>query len=442
MRSSRWLVLLALASCGGSSQTNVPPAECTVGASIACACANGRTGAQICKADHTLEPCSCTAGAGGSGGSDAAADGATPHDATDDVSTGAGGAQPDGAITDAADSSPDGATDATDDVSTGAGGAQPDGATADAADSSPDADAAAAANPSCAGGLTCNGQSCCAAATIPAGSFLMGRSSSGADQCPGAMQCLADEQPEHPAMLSAFRLDVYEVTVGRFRNFVAAYVDNVQSAPAPGLGANPNILDSGWSHGWDLYLAVSAAAFMTNLKCDATGQTWTDTPGPNENKAITCVNWYEAFAFCIWDGGRLPTEAEWEYVAAGGMDNRLYPWGAAAPDCTYANFTMSCVGGVVAVGSTPKGDGRWGNADLAGNAWEWVLDRRDLNWYSGGGATCTDCANLTIGSNRARRGGSFGGLATNSRAAARQSFDIDVSNHSYDMGVRCARSAL
>ncbi len=50
-------------------------------------------------------------------------------------------------------------------------------------------------------------------------------------------------------------------------------------------------------------------------------------PGTNETYAINCMTWYEAFAFWVWAGGRLPIEAEWEYAAAGGDENRLYPWG-------------------------------------------------------------------------------------------------------------------
>jgi hypothetical protein len=72
--------------------------------------------------------------------------------------------------------------------------------------------------------------------------------------------------------------------------------------------------------------------------------TWTDTVGPNENLPMNCVPWYKAFAFCVWDGGRLPTEAEWNYAATGGNEQRKYPWGSTAPDDALAVFNCQAVG--------------------------------------------------------------------------------------------------
>jgi formylglycine-generating enzyme required for sulfatase activity len=56
--------------------------------------------------------------------------------------------------------------------------------------------------------------------------------------------------------------------------------------------------------------------------------TWTPTPSAHESLPINCVNWYQAYAFCIWDGGFLPSRAEWEYAASGGMQQLAYPWGS------------------------------------------------------------------------------------------------------------------
>jgi formylglycine-generating enzyme len=62
---------------------------------------------------------------------------------------------------------------------------------------------------------------------------------------------------------------------------------------------------------------MNIAPTSTNLACHSTNQTWTDTVGSHENLPINCINWYEAYAFCIWDGGFLPSDAESEYAAAG-----------------------------------------------------------------------------------------------------------------------------
>jgi formylglycine-generating enzyme len=203
--------------------------------------------------------------------------------------------------------------------------------------------------------------------------------------------------PTYPATVSDFRLDRFEITVGRFRKFVAAYPG---SKPAAGGGAHPLLADSGWQSAWDAQLPAGQAALIANVKCGP-NQTWTDAPGANETKPMNCINWYETFAFCVWDGGRLPTEAEWNYAAAGGSEQRNYPWGTPI-DCTYANY-MDCGGAALPVGSkSPKGDGKWGHADLAGNVWEWNLD-----WYDTYPNPCNNCANLIATNARAARGGSY-----------------------------------
>jgi formylglycine-generating enzyme required for sulfatase activity len=279
---------------------------------------------------------------------------------------------------------------------------------------------------------------------MPGGSFLMGRSQvSGASDYYDVPDFLAlsagDELPEHPASIALFALDKYEVTVGRFRKFVGAYDQWHPAHPVAKEGANPNTPQTGWGESWSASasdLPSSAASLAANLKCSAPYQTWSDTEGVNDASAITCVTWFEAFAFCAWDGGHLPTEAEWEYAAAGGAQNRLYPWGADAP--TSARVLLGAFE-LQPVGSKPLGAGYFGHLDLAGLSSELVFD-----WYfetsygtPASPSTCHDCANTTSSGLRSTRGGSWGLGSFEIRAAQR--FYAGATQRSYDTGFRCAR---
>jgi formylglycine-generating enzyme len=311
-----------------------------------------------------------------------------------------------------------------------------------------------------AGAMLCNGESCCTSIVVPGGTFPQGRGTedcgsvgcqagTGNQGCPNGMECRPEEVPEFSSTVSAFALDKYEVTVGRFRKFVDAYVSNTASAPADGAGANPNITGSGWQSAWNSLLPATQAAFKDTSHLNWCGaqrfQTWTDNIGANEDKPINCMSWWEAFAFCIWDGGRLPTESEWEYAAAGGSENRLNPWGSAVADCTYANYYVSGTGttycgpggtqAVVTVGSYPAGNGKWGHADLAGDLYEWTLD-----WFATYPAyAVTDFANISSGSERVLRGGAFDHPLQMLRAAYRGGMCPNCI--SGDRGIRCSRSA-
>lgn len=252
--------------------------------------------------------------------------------------------------------------------------------------------------------------------------------------------------PANAATVSDFRLDTYEVTVGRFRAFVNAGMGTASTAPPAGAGAHTKIPGSGWDPGWNSNLPADTATLTASLKCSSTRQSWTDAAGANEGLPINCLTWYEAFAFCIWDGGYLPTQAEWNYAASGGSEHRAYPWAnpasSLAIDCTNANYYVSptvtyCVNG--ATGATnrvgtesPKGDSRWGQADIGGNALEWNLD-----WYASPLPTpCDDCANLATGTYHVVSGGSFFSSKDGLRPPA---YNQEVGVYPFVDGVRCAR---
>jgi serine/threonine-protein kinase len=251
-----------------------------------------------------------------------------------------------------------------------------------------------------------NSESCCRSLPVTGGTYYRTYSNSGA----GATG-LAD-----PATVSSFRLDKYLVTVGRFRQFVAAWREGYRPSPGSGKhvhlngGSGLNATGGGYELGWVDTDDVNIAPTDANLECDEPYAAWTNGAGGRENLPISCVNWYEAYAFCIWDSGFLPSEAEWEYAAAGGSEQRQYPWGSTDPatniqyaiyNCDYPSGSKQCTGiaNIAPVGTATLGAGRWGQLDLVGEVKEWLLDS-----YAAYQA-CTDCADITAASARVARGG-------------------------------------
>jgi len=224
--------------------------------------------------------------------------------------------------------------------------------------------------PSCANTPDCgseNAESCCTAEWVPGGSFDRGTTAN------------------YPATVSDFCMDKYEVTVGRFREFVAAYDS---WTPAVGAGEHLPGAGTGWKSEWDkgLKLPANAAALKQSVASTGPWDTWRDTLGDvtRETLPINLINWHTAFAFCIWDGGRLPTEAEWEY-AASTWSEAPYPWGTTPPNGSLALMDFcgndnSCgyidqFSDIVPVGSRqPQGDGPFGHSDLVGSMLEYTFD--------------------------------------------------------------------
>ncbi len=233
---------------------------------------------------------------------------------------------------------------------------------------------------------------------VPGGTFLAGAPDGRGDE---------SEHPAHTVTVAPFALDKFEVTVGRFRRYADVYAGE---PPPDGAGAHPLIPGSGWQPQWKVRLPARGDVLKVDIaEC---GGAWTQKVGASEARPISCVTWYQAFAFCAWEGKRLPTEAEWEYAAAGGSEQRPYPWGAEEPSVDRVVFGClfdgdpSCADADLPVaGSLAKGAGRWGHLDLAGSLWEWTLDV----YAPYTSAPCDNCAVVIqpVGAGRVFRGGDF-----------------------------------
>ncbi len=287
-------------------------------------------------------------------------------------------------------------------------------------------------SPACAGLEICGpdgSTNCCKRVEIPGGSFPMGRGEE--DACPMGQSCAPHETPENEVVIDSFHLDAFEVTVGRFRRFVESYDD---FSIGVGAAAHPAIAGSGWLDDFDALLPPDEQTLRQLLSCDEEAS-WTNSPGSAEALPINCVNWGVAFAYCASVGGRLPTEAEWEFAAAGGDDNRLYPWGDQEPDETRASFYP---GDLHRAGSLDDGIGRYGTFDQAGNVWEWALDWLDTGWYEDQGMMCENCARVSSGTHRVLRGGAYSYEPVTLRATTRSGELPETSAPA--VGFRCAYS--
>ncbi len=165
---------------------------------------------------------------------------------------------------------------------------------------------------------------------------------------------------------------------------------------------------------------------------------WND-PGYEEHP-INCVTWFQAADFCAWVGGRLPSEAEWEYAARSGGQDITYPWGNATATCEYAAMNegegSGCeTGRTSEVCSRPSGNTLQGLCDMAGNVWEWIQD-----WYHPDYEGAPDDGNAwedPAGSQRVLRGGAIDNTAWSVRTTHRGF--MAPANVAGNNGFRCVR---
>jgi formylglycine-generating enzyme len=191
-------------------------------------------------------------------------------------------------------------------------------------------------------------------ARIPAGEFAM-----------GADEGEEDERPAHKAYLDEFFIGAFPVTNTEYAQFLSD-----TGHPSPGIRALP--------------LMVSGA-LEAEFRSLASRYLWTNGTPPEgrEKHPVTLVSMEDTHAYCAWLTGksgksvRLPTEAEWEKAARGGLDGKKFPWGDTL-EASCANFLLQpsekAEGGTVQVGSYPPNGFQL--FDMSGNVWEWVAD-----WY-------------------------------------------------------------
>jgi sulfatase modifying factor 1 len=308
----------------------------------------------------------------------------------------------------------------------------------------------------------CGGDSCCDPGdVVPAqSSFSRGYDKSEQNMQDGERIVGWQSADGARAGIDSFVLDKYEVTVGRFRRFFEEYDSVLSTAAMDRAGARPGDPTSGWSREWNnannanpgsLYATDQAGLRAALDVCNRTHAvkitSWLDdTARADDSRPVSCVTWYEAFLFCIADGGRLPTEAEWNVAAAGGEQYRAYPWNAAADA---ASLTVTAADGYFGpagsfppktVGSYPERGARWKHLDLAGNVYELVRDRADSTLPATYTAAGSNPVQL-VGGYAVVRGGSYVFHPAAARSANRRAIvDNDPPARRFaDVGWRCAR---
>lgn len=243
---------------------------------------------------------------------------------------------------------------------------------------------------------------------IREGDFQMGSNSESA---------LDDEQPIHTIFVDSFLIDTHEVTVGEYRHFVE---ETGHREPE-----------------WGEIVQYA----------------------PTDQHPIIFVSWHDAVAYATWAGKRLPTEAEWEKAARGGLFAKTYPWGDLVPSGNQCNFADKNLAHhwwsdknvddgyafTAPAGSYPKNN--YGLFDMAGNVYEWCLDEYEANFYSisqaenplSGANTVQEISESfeNVESERVLRGGSW--LVTSGNVRNSTRFMLKPASTNYSVGFRCVK---
>ena len=257
---------------------------------------------------------------------------------------------------------------------------------------------------------------------IPGATFPMGTDAAKVPEIAAAFNIskhpdlIQAETPQHNVTIEGFYLDQFEVTNAAFRRFIRA-------RPEWSVARIPRTLHNG------------------NYLKDWNGDNF---PKDKANHPVANVSWYAAVAFCQWLGKRLPTEAEWEFAARGGLKDKTFPWGDKLVDPSRANYGGSKLNGTSPVGSYPPNG--YGLFDMAGNVWEFTADE----WapYPDPGSSPTVREGVTRKeletrnlknetTRRVIRGGSFAGAPLNLRVTYRDSHPPDGAQPF--VGFRCAK---
>lgn len=230
---------------------------------------------------------------------------------------------------------------------------------------------------------------------IPGGSFLMGGDNE---------QASADEYPKHEVTINSFWMDETEVTNAQFQKFTVATGYITTAERKPDWEELKKTLPPGTPKPPDNMMVAAALVFKQSDRAVdlndynqwwawVPGADWKHPQGPNssiagkENFPVVQVSWDDAMAYCKWAGKRLPTEAEWEFAARGGLKNSIYPWGnehvntgkpkANSWEGKFPYYNEKKDGYITASPVKTFTCNGCGLYDMAGNVWEWCSD-----WYN------------------------------------------------------------